>query len=143
QPDESQLADRVLALASKASPRDRLLIVSHIGAERNDPRAVAAAESLATSFPRDPEALVRAGEIAPKLDGAVRLLERAIALDSAAGSGRGEATLCRLCDAFGVLTSRYDWADSVDAAQRTLRRWHALQPNDTRPLELLAEHFIA
>src|SRR6185503_4044724 len=41
QPDESQLADRVLALASKASPRDRLLIVSHIGAERNDPRAVA------------------------------------------------------------------------------------------------------
>ena len=142
QPDEAQLADRVLALASTASPRDRLLIVTHVGGERNEPRAVAAAETLATSYPRDPEALVRAGEIVPGLGHAVELLERAIRLDSAAGSGRGEAALCRLCDAFSVLTSRYDWADSGEAAERTIRRWRAVQPNDTRPVLLLAEHFI-
>jgi DNA-binding SARP family transcriptional activator/TolB-like protein len=143
QSDEAQLAEHVLALASRASPRDRLLIVTHVGAERSDPRAYAAAESLATGYPRDPEALVRAGEIVPDLARAVSLLDRAIALDSAAGSGRGEAALCRLCEAFAVLTSRYEWADSGDAVGRTLRRWRALQPNDTRALELLAEHFIA
>ena len=143
QPDEAQLAERVLGLASRASPRDRLLIVTHVGAERSDPRAVAAAESLATAYPRDPEALVRAGEIDPNLSRAISLLERAIALDSAAGSGRGAAALCRLCEAFAVLTSRYEWADSGDAVQRTLRRWRTQLPNDTRPLELLAEHFIS
>jgi len=145
QPDEAQLAERVLGLASRASSRDRLVIVTHVGAERNDPRAVAAAESLATDFPRDPEALVRAGEVVPSLARAVGLLDSAIALDSAAGSGggRGEAALCRVCEAFAVLTSRYDWADSGDAARRTLGRWQRLQPNDTRPWELLAQHFIA
>ena len=142
QRDEAQLADRVLALASTASPRDRLLIVTHVGGERNEPRAVAAAETLATGYPRDPEALVRAGEIVPRLERAVALLERAIKLDSAAGSGRGEAALCRICDAFSVLTSRYDWADSGKAAERTIRRWRTLQPNDPRPVLLLAEHFI-
>lgn len=143
QADEARLADRVLALASKAPPRDRLLIVAHVGSERNDPRAVAAAESLATSYPRDPEALVRAGEIVPSLARAVSLLERSIVLDSAAGSGRGDATLCRLCEALGVLASRYEWADSGDAVERTLERWRALRPADVRPLELLVEHFIA
>lgn len=143
QPDEARLAERALALASRASPRDRLLIVTHIGAERNDPRAVAAAESLATGFPRDPEALVRAGEVVPNLSRAVSLLERSIGLDSAAGSGRGAAALCRLCEAFAVLNSRYEWADSGDAVERTLRRWRTLLPSDTRPLELLAEHFIS
>jgi DNA-binding SARP family transcriptional activator/TolB-like protein len=142
QPDEAQLAEHALALASRASPRDRLLIVTHVGAERNDPRAVTAAESLATGYPRDPEALVRAGEIVPALSRAVSLLERAITLDSAAGSGRGDA-LCRLCEAFGVLSSRYEWADSGNAVERTLRRWRTFVPNDTRPLELLAEHFIS
>ena len=142
QPDEPRLADRALALASRASPRDRLLIVAHIGAERNDPRAVAAAETLATNYPRDPEVLVRAGEIVPDLPRSIALLERAISLDSAAGSGRGESTLCRLCEAFSVLASRYAWADSGAAVERTLKRWRVLQPDDTRPLSLLAEHFL-
>jgi DNA-binding SARP family transcriptional activator/TolB-like protein len=143
QPDEALLAEHVLALASRASPRDRLLVVTHVGAERSDPRAVAAAESLATSYPRDPEALVRAGEVVPNLSRAISLLDRAIALDSTAGSGRGETALCRLCEAFAVLTSRYEWADSGVAVERTLRRWRSMQANDTRALELLAEHFIS
>ena len=135
-PNEVALAARAVALASHAPPRERLLIVTHVGFERADPRAVAAAESLATSYPRDPEAIVRAAQVA-ELPRAIELLDRSIALDSAAGATSG--VVCRLCDAFTLLTTRYEWADSSDAVLRTLRRWHALRPNDAAPWALEAD----
>jgi hypothetical protein len=41
--------------------------------------------------------------------------------------------LCRLCDALNSLAGRSEWADSGDAALRTLARWQALRPADPMP----------
>jgi TolB-like protein len=130
-PSEGALGDRAAALASRASPRDRLLILTHVGGARSDLRALAAAETLATNYPRDPEALVRAADVVPDLQRSLQLLNRSIELDSAANPG--SSPVCRLCDAFGLLTARYQWADSLDAVQRTLRRWHAFRTDDAAP----------
>jgi predicted Zn-dependent protease len=134
------LAERAVTLASRASPRDRLLILTHVGHTRSDVGALAAAESLATKYPRDPEALTRAGEVVGDLRRAIDLLERAIALDSVAGV-RSSGT-CRLCEALNLLTARYVWADSSAAAERTLDRWRALRPDDATPWHLLAETIV-
>jgi DNA-binding SARP family transcriptional activator/TolB-like protein len=130
-PSEGPLGDRAVALASRASARDRLLILTHVGGARSDLRALAAAETLATNYPRDPEALVRAADVVPDLQRSLQMLNRSIELDSAANPG--SSPVCRLCDAFGLLTARYEWADSLDAVQRTLRRWHAFRPDDAAP----------
>ncbi|MGQ0538371.1 MAG: hypothetical protein ACT4R6_05440, partial [Gemmatimonadaceae bacterium] len=134
------LADRAMELASRASERDRLLIMTHVGSTRYDLRAAAAAESLATRFPNDPEALLRAGAVVRSLPQAVALLDRAIALDSAAA---GPMSVCRLCDALSVLAARYQWADSLSAAKRTLDRWTALRPADPAPWISRADLLVA
>ena len=138
--DEATLAARAVSLASRAPRRDRLLIMTHVGAERSDLRAIAAAETLATEYPRDPEALVRAGEVVVDFARAVELLDRAIAIDSA-GTLRASA-LCRMCEALGQLTTRYGWADSSAAVERTLSRWRALRPNDATPWALEADRLV-
>src|SRR5262249_15603790 len=56
--DGRVLASRAVALAPRASPRDRLLILAHVGASRADRRAIAPAETLATKYGRDPQALL-------------------------------------------------------------------------------------
>ena len=139
-PNEGPLADRAVALASRAPPRERLLILAHVGAVRSDPRALAAAETLAANYPRDPEALVRAAEAVTDLPRAIQLLDRAVALDSAANPP--PTAPCRLCDALNLMTSRYEWADSVGAVQRTLERWHRFRPNDAGPWLIEADWLI-
>lgn len=140
QPDVATLADRAVALASHASERDRLLILTHVGADRDDPRALAAAETLATRYPSDPEALVRAAEIVPDLARAIALFERSIAIDSIAAVD--STALCRRCDALGALTWRYAWADSAAAVERTLARWQMIRPNDPNPWAILGDWLV-
>jgi len=96
-PSTSSLATRAVALASHSSPRDRLLILTHVGSARADRRAIATAETLATKYGRDPEALlVAAGVIEDRARGR-ELLNRAIALDCVgwrtANGSDGVATL--------------------------------------------------
>ena len=124
------IGERVLALAPRAARHDRLLMLTHVGGANDDPSALVFAESLATSYPSDPEALVRAGEVVHDLPSATRLVDRSIALDSAAGVA---SPICRMCDAFTVLFHRYTWADSSAAAERTLQRWIRLRPTDGLP----------
>ena len=140
-PSEGALGDHAVALASRASPRDRLLILTHVGGARSDLRALAAAETLATNYPRDPEALVRAADVLPDLSRSLQLLNRSIELDSAANPG--SSPVCRLCDAFALLTGRYQWADSLDAVQRTLQRWRTFRPDDAAPWAVEADWLIA
>jgi tetratricopeptide (TPR) repeat protein len=84
--------------------------------------------------------LLRAAEVVPDLARAVSLANQSIALDSAAaGSAAG---LCRMCDALLVLAHRYEWADSSAAAERALRRWIALRPDDFGPWSHLADLLI-
>jgi hypothetical protein len=140
QPDEGQLASRAVALASHSSPRDRLLILTYIGAAHADMRAIAAAETLSTNYGRDPEVLIAAAEVTRNQSRAVEFLNRAIALDSAANPTAGIA--CHLCDALSHLTGIYEWADSGEAVVRTLDRWHRLRPNDAVPWRTEADWLI-
>ena len=135
------LSERALQLASHASDRDQLLIRTDVGRVRNEPSAIVAAESLAARYPRDPEALVRAAQALPDLARATSLADRSISLDSAAGVL--PAAICRMCDALKQLVDRYEWADSSAAAERTLRRWIALRPDDSRPWANLADILLS
>ena len=62
----------------------------------------------------------------PNLARTALLLNRAVAIDSAAAPR--VALVCRACEALGVLASHAAWADSTTLAERTVRRWIALQP---------------
>lgn len=139
-PDQAALADRAVALASRAADRDRMLILTHVGLSRGDLRAMAAAESLATVFANDPEALIRAAEATADLSRATELLERAIAMDSATASR--ELAVCRTCEALGVLARRYAAVDSTDAVERTYRRWARLRPWDHAPWAELGDYLV-
>ena len=139
-PQADELADRAVALASHAADRDRLLVLAHVGMRRGDLRAIAAADSLARRFERDPEALIRAAEATAELARAAELLDRAIALDSAAAAA--PLAVCRSCEALAVLARRYASADSTDAVERTYRRWIRLRPGDSAPWVALGEYLV-
>jgi DNA-binding SARP family transcriptional activator/tetratricopeptide (TPR) repeat protein len=137
---QTTLAQRALALASKASEHDRLLIVTNIGARLFDPRAHTTAETLAARYQHDPDALVVSAGATQDLTRAIELFNRSIALDSAAGVRPG--AICRLCAALDGLQERYFWADSMEAVLRTLDRWSALRPADNTPWVDRAVFFI-
>ena len=137
---QGALADHAVALSTRASDRDRLLILAHVGAYRSDMRAVAAAESLATRYPNDPEALIRAADVSRDPRRATQLLERAIALDSAAATG--PLAVCRYCDALAALARRYDDVDSLSAVERTYARWSRLRPTDYTPWQEVADFYV-
>ena len=139
-PDQAALGALALRLSNRAPDRDGLIIRAAIGGHHSDPAAVLVADSLATRFPRDPEALVRAAEVM----GTHRLIgprereffERAIAIDSAAGLNLRAP--CRLCDALFALTRQLDAADSGQAAEQVIRRWIRFLPGDPYPVVGLA-----
>jgi hypothetical protein len=118
-----------------------LLILTHIRSGTSDPSVVPFADSLVTRYPNDPEGLVRGAEAFSDLARAIPLLNRAIALDSAAGAE--QSAYCRLCEAFHTLVLRYQSADSLEVAEQTARRWMSLRPNDNTPWALVAEVRLA
>ena len=132
--------DRLLGLASHAAERDRLLILTHIRSGFSEPSAVPVAESLITRYPNDPEGLVRGADPLAD-DRAFALLNRAIALDSAAGAER--SAYCRLCEAFSLLVFRYLSVDSLEAAEQAARRWMSFRPKDYQPWLVVAEVQLA
>ena len=139
-PEQYETWERALSLASRAADRDRLLILTHVRAGHWEPSAVPVAESLMTLYPNDPEALVRASDAFADDARGIVLLNRAIALDSAAGA---EASAhCRLCDALASLAGRYNWADSVVATEQTIRRWMRFRPKDSAPWAGLADYLV-
>jgi len=140
-PDQYQTPERLLGLASHASERDRLLILTHIRSGTSDPAAVPFADSLITRYPNDPEGLVRGAEAFSDPARAIPLLNRAIALDSAAGAE--QSAYCRLCEAFYQLVIRYYSADSLEVAEQAARRWMLFRPNDNQPWGLMTEVRLA
>jgi len=139
QKDEGVLGERAVALAPRAPTRDRLIIMAHVNATNADLRAVPAAESLAALYPNDPEALIRAAGATLDLKRAAELLNRSIAIDSAAGPAA--SSICRLCTALSDLTARYEWADSGIMVEPTLARWQRLRPKDAGPWTVLADWY--
>jgi tetratricopeptide (TPR) repeat protein len=112
-----------------------MLISAYLMDELPDPAAVAVADSVATRFADDPRAIAAAAKAlttAGAYARAVSLLERAIAIDSAAeppGSG-----LCLVCPHLEQLGYLYLWWDSLDAASRTARRSLSHRPDAFAPL---------
>jgi tetratricopeptide (TPR) repeat protein len=125
---------RALRLASRAPEFQRLLITAEMSSALNDPASAVVAESLAMKFPNDPrihELRARVRSWGGDFPGAVVALERAIALDSA--SEPVERQACRLCEDIGRLADTYLWWDSLDAADRTARRFLRLRPAHHHP----------
>jgi DNA-binding SARP family transcriptional activator len=121
---------RAVALAARASDRDRLIIEGSWAETNNSPSLRAIAETLATRFPSEVEghyylgrALVNAGLFTQ----AIVPLHRVEVMDSL--SLRGGDPRCVACDALLQQAVSYLLADSAAAAERVLRRWLAARPN--------------
>jgi DNA-binding SARP family transcriptional activator/tetratricopeptide (TPR) repeat protein len=125
---------RAVALAARASDRERLIIESGWAVENNSPNLLAIAETLATRYPTEVEghyylgrALVNAGSFLE----AIAPLHRVEVMDSL--SLRGGSARCAACDALLQQISAYMLADSTDAAERVARRWIAARPKEWMP----------
>ncbi|MGE0552228.1 MAG: BTAD domain-containing putative transcriptional regulator [Gemmatimonadales bacterium] len=132
--DAATLAGRAAELSARASTRDRLIVRAHVAWAHDDPAGFAAAESLVVIYPNDPDALARAAEVfrqaGEPVDRIATLLERAVALDSAAST---EGDVCRACSHLSTLANVYRDADSSAAAELVLRRWARLRDRDPIP----------
>ncbi|MEZ4587054.1 MAG: hypothetical protein R2909_11685 [Gemmatimonadales bacterium] len=138
--DATTLAARAVALSARASTRDRLIVRAHVAWAHDDPAGFAAAESLVVIYPNDPDALARAAEVFRQSGEPVgriaALLERAVALDSAAST---ESDVCRACSHLSTLATVYRDADSSVAAELALRRWARLRAGDLDPWRRLGD----
>jgi tetratricopeptide (TPR) repeat protein len=136
--------ERMKRLATHTIDRERLLIQTEAARrEAPLPVAVAIAETLAVRYPTDPDGHILLGQILNgqgDYPGSVAALERAIAIDSAAGAPQGP--YCRLCLAMGLMTHTYQWWDSARAAERVARRLLALRPDDLQHFGSLVEPLL-
>lgn len=118
---------RAVALAPRATDRERLLILASGALSLNDARGLAHAETLAVRYPDDLDGIRVLGElrfVRGDFDAAVEAYQRVIVRDSAGREGR--SARCHACDA----GERAIWAsltgDSLARAERMARemtRW--------------------
>ena len=137
--DAAPSRSRALRLAVRAPEHERLRITAAMLSLNMEPAAIAVAESLTTRFADDPrafEVLAEAYWFRGDWREAVRTIERAIALDSA--SEPIERQNCRLCQDFGRLADSYFWWDSLDAVERTARRFARARPKAHGAWEILS-----
>ncbi len=125
----------VRALAGRAPDRERLLMLAQMATSHSDLSALPMADTLLTRFASDPDALIAAGLARQHRFGfrpeIAALFERAFALDSVTGAAALQGG--RIGDALNGLYHTYLLADSSVAAERTLRRWSAVQPGSAVP----------
>lgn len=131
-PDGRHVSDAqeiALRLARRAPEGQRLMITANLLIQRQDPEALAVAETLGARYPDDPRALVTLGHARWTVGdwaGSVQAIERAIALDSASDSKA--SPVCHLCDDYEALAETYTWWDSLPAAARTEQRHLKARP---------------
>lgn len=125
---------RARRLAQRAPDRERLIITANVLIDDVDPAAAAVAESLVARYPDDPASHLTRGRALHSTGdwaSAVKAIERAIAIDSAAGEP-SQGT-CRVCSHLNLLAETYLWFDSLDASVRTAHRHLALRPDGAAP----------
>jgi tetratricopeptide (TPR) repeat protein len=129
-----RLYDRALQLSANATDRERLMIRAGWAFKMSSPSLSAVAETLAVRYPDEVEGPLYRGIAlfaAQEYAASVPYLERVVAMDSAAVDvrrGGGRRPRCATCDALQSLVGVYSSLDSLDAAERTARRWVRLQP---------------
>lgn len=128
QPEAVNILDRAARLAQRAPDRERLSIRYRVAAQHQSPDAVPLAETLSVRYPSDLDALAavaalkqRAGDWA----GAAAQYRAVIRADSlslrASGAPGTSGARCVACDAYVDLWWTYIYADSMAAAERTMR----------------------
>ena len=124
QADAVAIIDRAARLALRAPDRERLLIRYRVAAQQQAAEAMAFAETLSVRYPTDLDAMMavaalrqRAGDWA----GASRGYHAVIARDSL--SLQVPTARCIACEAYGELWWTAIYADSMAAAERTMREW--------------------
>jgi tetratricopeptide (TPR) repeat protein len=127
---QAQHMARAKRLAARTIERERLLIEGSI-AEVDAPlrQALAIAETLTVKYPGVPEGHILLGNVegrAGNWAASVAAYDRAVALDSTAGTLRGP--YCRICEALGGMVQQYLWWDSAAAAERSARRLLTFRP---------------
>ena len=131
-------------LAPRTIDRERLLIEGSVALfDAPVTTAIAIAETLTVRYPTDPDGQILLGAArfnAGDFAGAVAASERAIAVDSAAGTT--PESFCRICGAFVTMGHAYAWWDSTAAAERTIRRLIALRPEEPMAWGSLAEPLL-
>jgi DNA-binding SARP family transcriptional activator/TolB-like protein len=125
---------RAVALASRTSDRERLIIEGGWAEANNSPSLRAIGETLSVRYPTEVEgpwflgrSLVNAGAFIE----AIGPLHRVELMDSL--SLRGGDARCVACDALQQQVSSYALADSAAAAERVVRRWIAAKPGAWAP----------
>lgn len=131
---------RAKELASRATDRERLIILGGWAYRTSSPALRQIAETLTVRFPAEVEGPLYTG-ITFVQDGdflaAVVPLEHVIQMS---GSRLGGARAnCAACDAFRWLVSAYELADSLPAAERVAKRWLRLQPGSAPAAYALLE----
>jgi len=133
EPDPARYNERIeraMRLATRASDRERLVILAGWANSQSSPSLGPVADTLLTRYPDDVHGYLYSG-MAHVLNGdmlgGVNLLQRAVAMDSL--GLRGERPRCSACDALQWIVGTYIATDSLPAAEREARRWLRLQPN--------------
>src|SRR5687767_2369058 len=122
---------RASALASRATERERLLILSGSAFALNDARTITFAESLAIRFPDDLDGRFLVGELRltdGDFEGAIEAFLALARLDSA--RQRHGAVRCRACDAMVSAAWASLLADSLARAERLAREALRLNPGE-------------
>jgi DNA-binding SARP family transcriptional activator/TolB-like protein len=131
---------RAARLAEHATTHDRLLIRQHWAQIERAPEFLAFADSLVRLFPQEAIGHQALGAAYTHEGDFLRSLapyERAVALDSAFLGTEGEP--CVACTALDGLVGSYLALDSLDAAERSARRWRRLQPRSLGSHNSLSE----
>jgi DNA-binding SARP family transcriptional activator/Tfp pilus assembly protein PilF len=133
-PHSTRLLQRAVQFAQRASDRERLTIEAAWAAFTDDPRRLPLAETLAVRYPAEPAGHLALGQAriwSGDFLGALPHLQRVVAMDSA--GLRGGTASCRACDALWEITTAYQLADSLPAAERVAREWSRRQPRSATP----------
>lgn len=124
QGDASQRIDRAARLAQRAPDRERLLIRYRVAAQHQSADAAPLAETLSVRYPNDLDAIAAAAALRQRSGdwaGAAAAYRAIIRRDSL--SLHVPTARCHACEAYVDLWWTYIYADSMAAAEATMREW--------------------
>jgi DNA-binding SARP family transcriptional activator/tetratricopeptide (TPR) repeat protein len=132
--------ERARRLSTMAPPREGLTIRSAWAFYQDDPSFRAVAETLSVNYPAEVAGHLWYGQAltrSQQFSAAIPMFQRVIAMDSL--GLKGSRAECLACEAYQALIYNYIALDSLPAAERTVRRWMAGQPESPAPYTVLAD----